>query len=92
MAAMAPSTVILGLDNTTLTDSYDDLGFTAAVTGGDVIVIDCAEETVTLNGANKMSGFSGDFFRLEPGNNTIQLTVSGGVIGSVVTTWRERWL
>jgi hypothetical protein len=54
-------------------------GFTITDTliSTDVVVIDTVNKTVTKNGANAYSTFSGDFFSLLPGNNSIEFTVTG---------------
>ena len=49
-------------------------GFTLSenLTAGQTLTIDTKELTVDLAGTNKFSIFSGDFFLLEPGNNSIE--------------------
>jgi hypothetical protein len=64
------------------------------VNAGDVIVVDCGEESVELqpSSADYMSMFDYEFFRLLPNAvNQISLTTSGVAITSIVTKWRNRW-
>jgi YVTN family beta-propeller protein len=73
------------------------------VTDGDVIVVDCGAETVTLesDGSDCMSMFDSSFFPLcGGGSNTFRLIRAGSpfeagpddpVISQVATTWRNRW-
>lgn len=62
------------------------------VTSGQVLVIDCAAQTVKLAGTNKLSYFSGNFFVLDPGTNTLTLALSGVTLSSIASAWTKRWL
>ena len=61
-----------------------------AFSGGEAISIDCADESVTINGVDARVDvtLSSDFFSLAPGDCT--LTFSGCT--SHVTAFHERWL
>lgn len=47
------------------------------LSAGEVVVIDTLQHTVTKDGSNAYSIFSGDFFGLQPGVNNIGFDVSG---------------
>ena len=69
-------------------------GFTlaGAVAAADVLAVNCLAQTVTLNGANRMSYFGGRFPLLDPVANTLRIVFTGPGLTSVVTTWVDRWL
>lgn len=64
------------------------------VAAGDILVIDCANQTVTLKAttADKMSYFTGSFLKLT-GNatNSLKLDGAGPSVSQIVTRWRNRW-
>lgn len=62
------------------------------VTNGQALVIDCAAQTVKLAGTNKLRYFSGSFFLLDPGANTLSLALSGVTLTSIATVYTKRWL
>lgn len=84
------ATLALTLANSTTGDSFSITGL--AVTSGQVLVVDSLAQTVTLAGANKLSTFTGQFFGLEVGANTLALTLSGPSLTSLGTGYRKRWL
>jgi len=56
---------------------------------GDYIEVDCLNRTVMLNGITPIySAFSGEFFSILPGNNTISFIPIGG---SAATQLRTKW-
>ena len=55
----------------------------------DVLVIDVAAGTVKVNGANKLAGFSGTFWRLDPGANSLEYDGTQPV--DVKVEWRDQW-
>lgn len=63
-------------------------------TSSDVIVIDCENETVTLNGiTNPLDDFTGDFLSLNPGINQISFssgTYDAGTYAEI--EWQQSWL
>lgn len=66
--------------------------FTGAVGNGNEVVIDCLDRTVTNDGINSLNSMNSNFFvappYLDPGSNTITISVTGA--GSVViehTDW-----
>jgi hypothetical protein len=84
------------LDLTLTTDTGEWFDLDGAVTAGDILIVDCWAQTVTLNAASKMSYFLGSFFALAPGLNTLTLTLaiggSGATLTSIATSFRARWL
>jgi phage-related protein len=62
--------------------------WTGTVGAGDSLVVDGARMTVTFNGVNALSGFSGTFPTLQPGDNTI----TAAAAGVTTVTWRDRWI
>lgn len=50
--------------------------------GGDVVVVDTKNKTVTKNGSPAFSIFTGDFFYLEPGANSLSFTITSGSTGA----------
>lgn len=84
-------TLILSFTNTTISgENAFSLG--GAITSGDSLVVDCANQTVKLNGANKMSYFAGYFFKLDPGSNTLSLALSGVTLTSISTAFTKRYI
>jgi phage-related protein len=77
MTITGTGSTIIGINGTTVTYSG---------TSG-TIVIDTGNMTVTLNGVNAMSAWSGDFPQLSSGDNLITVTS-----GSVTFAYTERWV
>lgn len=77
----------------TVTNNTTGENFTlaGAVTGGDVIVVDCLEQTVTISGVDKTSLFDGVFPSLAVGSNTIQVDYSAGTITNLSLAHNARW-
>jgi len=48
------------------------MGYTGTLTAGDVLVIDCDEQTVELNGVNMTKYFTGEFPQLYSGTNELR--------------------
>lgn len=78
--------------------SLGSLSFTlgGAVTAGQIIVVDCFEQTVTLKvgGTDKITLFDGVFFSFTANaTNTLSYEDYGGspYISQIYTTWRNRW-
>jgi len=76
------------LNNTTTGESAT---FTIALGGGDHLDINFKERTVVKDDTtNQYSSFSGDWWELAAGNNSIQLTTGdGGDTGNAVVYWRD---
>lgn len=84
-------TLDLDLYNDSLS-SNNLLQLDGAVSAADVLVVDCAAQTVTKNGSNVMSYFGGDFWHLATGANTLRLQFKGAPLASIVADWTPRWL
>ena len=56
-----------------------------AIADGEQLVIDMKEKTVKLDGVDSFSMFDGDFFKLEPGDNSIDFVTTGGDAGTKAT-------
>lgn len=86
----APATVTIrgAVTNPSVTVAGATFTWTGTVGAGDTLVVDGERMTVTFNGANAISGFSGTFPTLQPGDNTITAPAQG----SMTTTWRDRWI
>lgn len=79
--------VLISNDN----NNQEILIYGAGLANGDVIVIDCVERTVTLNGVE--IDYSGTFLELEPGASSI--TYTNGFTTRTVTvaaSYTKRWL
>lgn len=60
------------------------------ITGGGYVEIDTENKTVLFNGTtSKFSDFAGDFFNLNPGNNSIKLEVVGGDVTSLLNVYHR---
>jgi len=55
------------------------MGYTGTLAAGDVLIIDCDEQTVTLNGANATKYFTGTFSHLYVGTNELRWKDGGEV-------------
>ena len=73
----------------TLRDTGEHVEVSAAFNASSVLVIDCAAQHCTVNGASadRYVALSSDYFDLAPGLNRIAATS-----GTAVVEWRERWL
>jgi len=59
----------------------------------DVLEVDCLEGTVEKNGSDDIADFTGSFFNLVSGTNTINITITGTAGTSIcVMTFRKRYL
>jgi predicted phage tail component-like protein len=74
-------------------DTLDmELSWTGTLANEDVLEFDSETESVTLNAASAMTGVAGDNPRwplLKAGDNLVEIT---GFTGTVLITWRERYL
>ena len=77
----------------TLTNTGTGKAFTlnGNVTGGDVIVVDTLNQTVTIAGVDKMSLFDGQWIELRVGTDTVQETYGATAITQIVTSWQDRY-
>jgi phage-related protein len=67
------------------------LTLTGSCNGGDVIVVDTLNHTVTIGGVDKYGAlFDGLWMALNPGANTLQVNWTGTAITTVATAWQER--
>jgi predicted phage tail component-like protein len=66
-------------------DTGEYVQITAALTSSSTVVIDMAEEQVTINGANAAVTYESDYFALQPGRNSLRLSSGTGTI-----EWTER--
>lgn len=81
-----------------VTNLSNSESFTLSIDGyglevGDYIIVDCLRRTVLLNGVTPIyASFSGEFFSILPGSNTISFVVSGeGAETLLTTTWRDAY-
>jgi phage-related protein len=76
----------------TVTNSTTGKAFTITPTATGNIIIDCDAETVTRAGVDVTAEFSGLFFALSVGSNTIAITTAGGATLSAASlSYRNRW-
>lgn len=75
--------------NPTLTNTTtgQSLKWTGTVPGGQTLVIDMAEQTATLEGANVFEFVSGSWVQLRPGNNRVSYTATGGATDPSTLSW-----
>lgn len=62
--------------------------YNGTINPGDTVVIDTGEMTYQKNGVNAIQYWSGDFPKLQPGQNTIDCNVAL----NLALSYRERWL
>lgn len=67
----------------------ETMSFTGTVTAGNTLVIDGNDLTVLNNSVDEIGSFSGDFLRLNPGDNILKFTGSNCTIK---VDWADRWL
>ncbi len=83
----------LNIKNTTDSDRNFDYAPDSNLTENDVVEIDCKNTTVKLNTVNDISNFSGAFFELLAGNNSIVVTLVGTAgTNQCVFVFRKAWL
>lgn len=66
-------------------DTGEAVQVNASLTSSSTVVIDMAEERVTVNGANQAVTYDSDYFALQPGRNALRLSSGSGTI-----EWTER--
>lgn len=75
-------------------DGVHTIAYAGILQNGDVLEVDSVIRKVFLNGADASSQASGDFLLIHP--QTTQITFhadpEGAHAGTLVLTWRERWL
>ncbi len=81
-------TLACTITNSTTSESFTLAG---AVTGGDVIIIDSLEQTVTIGGTDKTSLFDGVFPTLATGSNTITVAYTSGTITNFSISHNARY-
>lgn len=76
--------------NPTITDltTNTSLEFEGTVASGQRLVLDCANKTAKLNGANVISMVSGEWLYLVPGLNKFEFN-SGGTVGHAKIEWND---
>lgn len=74
----------------TIQSAEAHLVFSGTIAAGETLVIDCGAYTVENDGVDAISGFSlggshaiNEWLRLNPGNNAITITITGGSVDSV---------
>lgn len=84
IAAEGDSVMVLDLD------AERFVNVVSTFEGGELVVIDCEQETVTIDGENADAsvGFYSDFFSLRPGANNLEFAGCT----SHTMRYRERWL
>ncbi len=88
VAGVGAKSINITITNQTTGESFVLAG---SVTGGDVIVVDSLQQTVTISGVDKMALFDGRWISLKAGANTMLETYSGDAPSSIAATWRDRW-
>lgn len=66
----------LKIENSTDSSKYFEYEPASALTSGDEVVIDCQNAACRLNGNDDIAHFSGTFFELKSGNNSIVVTLT----------------
>ena len=76
------------------------IAWTGTLTAGNDLVVDCGKFTITNNGSNAYSGKAAfdsnhtiaEWLRIDPGDNDIDVTFTGGSTNSTVTVeFRDGW-
>ena len=62
--------------------------YTGTVTSGTSLVVSCSNFTVTNNGTEDLTNWSGSFLWLDPGNNSME--VQGSITATYAMTWGPR--
>jgi phage-related protein len=81
-------TLAATITNTTTGEVFTLVG---AVTGGDVIIVDSLNHTVTIGGVDKTLLLGGQFPTLAPGANVFTVAYSSGTITNLGLEWNDRW-
>lgn len=66
--------------------------YTNTLKDGDIVLVNCQNATCKLNGSDSIIYFSGCFFDLKSGDNTITITITGDASGSLQFKFRQRYL
>lgn len=61
--------------------------FESTVPAGQTLIVDMDERTATMEGANVFQFINGDWLELEPGNNRLTYTASGGATDPSTLSW-----
>lgn len=74
------------------TANGDAMSLRGPVSAGDVVILDCGAQAVSVGGVDRMALFDGLFPRLSPGKNRVQIVFSGAVVSTLAVIWQNRWL
>jgi len=69
----------------------DSLSFDVALTSSDTLVVDFLSRTATLNGFQVSAAYTGTFWKLQPGLNTIRLYAEPNAQASVTIVGYSAW-
>lgn len=72
------------------TTTDQEIALAGSVNGGDVIVVDCLNQTCTISGTDKMNLFDGQWLQLPVGDNAMSLTQTTGTVSQIESRWQER--
>lgn len=61
-----------------------------SLTVGQLLVVNMKSQSITEVGIDKLTGFSGEFWSLLPGSNTLDLS-STSIGATVAVSWRDSW-
>ena len=77
----------------TMTNSTTGEAFTlaGACVGGDVIVVDCLNQTVVISTTSRIDMFDGLFWSMSNGSNTITTAYTAATITNLSVAHRSRW-
>jgi len=78
-AGTGASITKIKIQNTTDSDKYFEYEPASALVSGDKVVVDCRNAYCKLNDADDITHFSGCFFNLLSGDNSIVVTITGTV-------------
>jgi phage-related protein len=93
LGGVGATSLDITLTNTTTIESFRLVtdSVTGTLNGGDVITVDCLNQTVTIAGVDRMDLFDGEWISLSVGSNTWSLSRTLGTIASIVPTWANRY-
>lgn len=89
VSGVGAKTIAYTITNTTTGQAFT---LTGNVTGGDVIVVNCIDKTVTIASVDKLTLFDGQWPSLQVGANSWSEAYVTNALSQIVFSWQDRYL
>lgn len=89
VAGTGAKTIDWTFSNTSIGKS---LTLAGSVTGGDIIIVDTLNQTVTIGGVDKIALFDGQWVELRAGSDTFTIAYGAAACSKISLLWQRRYL